>query len=319
VNCHYVKITHSKGHFKTDEAFRGVLFHGVGPEYDTDFLSAHLVDGELPAFCDTASCGGLVVSKKMANELQLKVGDRIYAYFFEQNIRARRFTISGIFCTNLCDFDDKLVFTDIYTIHHLWGWDSEQYSGAELLLNDFQELDSVSARVVDAVNHTQDAYGAYYTSPTITELYPAMFSWLSLLDTNVWVILVLMICVSGFTVVSGLLIIILERTNFIGVMKALGANNSLMRRTFLYYASFIVLRGLLYGNLLAFLLVAIQKTTGVVRLNPIDYYVDRVPLLVNWSYIAVIDFCTLIISVIALLLPCLIVSGIHPARSIRFE
>ena len=255
---HVQRFCVKAGMLKTDEAFRGVVFRGVGQDYDPTFLQQHLVEGEIPAFSDTAMSNRIVLSRELARQLQVKVGDRVYAYFFEQSVRARRFTIVGIYCTNMNDFDGSLVFTDLETVHALCRWDSEQYSGVEIAINDFNELDAVSARVESKVNHTQDAYGASYSSPTIVDLYPTIFSWLSLLGMDVLVILILMVLVSGFTMVSGLLIIILERTNFIGVMKALGANNSMLRHLFLYFAAFIVVRGLIIGNVIAFSLMFLQ-------------------------------------------------------------
>ena len=249
----------------------------------------------------------------------LKSGDAIYAYFFEHNVRARRFTICGIFSTNLTDFDNAIVYADLYTVKSLLKWDSEQYSGAEITIDDFNKLDEVSARISAEINHTQDAYGAYYTSPTIRELYPQIFSWLDLLDMDVLVILILMICLSGFTMISGLLIIILERTNFIGVMKALGASNGSIRHLFLYFAVFIILRGLILGNLIAFAMVFAQQHFGLIHLNPEIYYVNTVPLKVSVPYIIIINIATLFISFLSLILPSYIVSNIHPARSIRFE
>ena len=307
------------GMLKTTQSFRGVTFRGIGPDYDVTFLQAHLVDGRLPVFSDTISTGDLLISQRLAQQLMLKCGDSIYAYFFEQNVRARRFTVCGIFSTNLTDFDNAIVYADLFTVKALLKWDPDQYSGAEIVIDDFSKLDEVSARVSSEINHTQDAYGAYYTSPTIRELYPQIFSWLDLLDMDVLVILILMISLSGFTMISGLLIIILERTNFIGVMKALGASNGSIRHLFLYFAAFIILRGLILGNFIAFVLILAQQHFGLIHLNPEIYYVNTVPLQLNVSYIIIINLVTLFISLLSLILPSYIVSNIHPARSIRFE
>lgn len=259
------------------------------------------------------------MSQQLARQLHLKVGSSVYAYFFEKTVRARRFRVSGIYCTHLTDFDSQIVFTDLHTVHTLLGWDTYQYSGAEVLTSDFRRLDEVGMHVVRAVNKRQDAYGAQYTSMTIRELYPHVFAWLHLLDLDVWVILILMTCVAGFTMISGLLIIILERTNFIGIMKAMGATNGEMRRLFLHYAVFIVLRGMILGNLLALTLLVLQRTTGLVHLDPEVYYVDAVPVLFTWAQFLMVNLFTLASSVLALLLPCCIISSIHPARSIRFD
>lgn len=316
---HVQRFSVKPGMLKTDADFRGVMFRGVGQEYDTQFLRDHLVAGEMPVWSDSVSSGSLLVSQHLARQLKLEVGSTVYAYFFENAVKARRFRVSGIYCTHLTDFDSRIVFADLHTVHGLLGWDSDQQSGAELLTEDFSQLDQVMGRVVKAINKQQDAYGAQYTSMTIRELYPQVFAWLHLLDLDVWVILILMTCVAGFTMISGLLIIILERTNFIGVMKAMGATNSEMRHLFLHYAAFIVLRGMLYGNLLALALLAIQHYTGIVHLDPEVYYVDSVPVLFCWPYFLLVNLFTLISCLLALLLPSYIISSIHPARSIRFE
>lgn len=316
---HVQRFCVKPGMLKTDKAFRGVVFRGVGQEYDTTFLSEHLVAGEMPLLTDSASSGELLISQQLARKLQLEVGSSVYAYFFENTIKARRFRVCGIYCTHLADFDSQIVFADLHTIHSLLNWDTHQMSGAEVLTHDIGQLEKIRERVVEAIHKQQDAYGYQYTSMTIRELYPQVFAWLRLLDLDVWVILILMSCVAGFTMISGLLIIILERTNFIGVMKAMGATNAEMRQLFLHYAVFIVLRGMLYGNLLAFALLALQYFTGIVHLDPNVYYVDSVPVMFCWLYFLLVDIFTLVSCVMALILPSYIISSIHPARSIRFE
>ena len=307
------------GMLKTDDTFRGIVFKGVGSRYDYSFFRNHLVTGEIIPFQDTVSTNKLIISQSLSKQMNLSVGSSVYAYFFEDNIKARRFTISAIYCTNLTDFDNKLVFTDVSTVQKILGFDSYQYSGAEIKLSDFSRLNEANTYIINNVNRTQDSYGAYYTSMTIFEMYPQIFAWLQLLNLDVWVILILMVCVAGFTMISGLLIIILERTNFIGVMKALGANNSRMRHIFLYFSSFIVLRGLLIGNILAAVLIFIQKQWQVVHLDSAVYYVDAVPVCVNWWYFLIINLSTLLICVLALIIPSYLISNIHPAKSIRFE
>ena len=307
------------GMLKTDEAFRGVVLKGLGSRYDYSFFRNHLVDGEIVPFQDTTVTNKLIISDALSKQMNLQVGSAVYAYFFEDKVKARKFTVSAIYCTNLTDFDNKLVFTDVAGVQKILGFDTYQFSGAEIKLYDFNRLDEASTYIINNINRTQDPYGQYYTSMTIFEMYPQIFAWLQLLDLDVWVILILMVCVAGFTMISGLLIIILERTNFIGIMKALGANNSSMRHIFLYFSSFIILRGLLIGNALAAILIFIQKQWGVVHLDATVYYVDAVPVCVNWWYFLIINVATLLISVLALIVPSYLISNIHPAKSIRFE
>ena len=307
------------GMLKTDANFKGIAIQGIGQDYDRNFICSHLVKGEMPEFTDSVNSGKLVISQAMAREMQIDVGETIYAYFFEQTVRARKFTVAGIYKTNLTDFDRNFAYTDLYTIHRLLGWDSLQYAGAELRLCDFERLDETLMSVVNEVNRKQDAYGEYYSSISIRMEHPQIFAWLQLLDMDVIVILILMTCVSIFTTISGLLIIILERTNFIGIMKALGARNRQVRHLFLNYAMLIILRGIVLGNVLAFAIILLQKHTGLITLDPEVYYVEAVPVLVNWWWVLAIDLGTLVISVLAMIVPSFVVSNITPAKSIRFE
>ena len=307
------------GMLKTEANFRGIAIQGIGQDYDQSFISSHLVRGEMPQFTDSVNSGKLVISQAMAREMRVDVGQTIYAYFFEQTVRARKFTVAGIYRTTLTDFDKNFAYTDLFTIHRLLGWDSLQYAGAELRLNDFDRLDETLLAVVNEVNHRQDAYGEYYSSISIRMEHPQIFAWLNLLDMDIAVILILMICVSIFTAVSGLLIIILERTNFIGIMKALGARNRQVRHLFLGLALLIIVRGIVLGNILAFALILVQKYTGIVTLDPEVYYIEAVPVLVNWLWVAAIDLGTLVISALAMIVPSFVVSKITPAKSIRFE
>lgn len=307
------------GMLKTDANFKGIAIQGVGQDYDQSFISSHLVKGEMPEFTDSVSSGKLVISQAMAREMQVDVGQTIYAYFFEETVRARKFTVAGIYRTNLTDFDKNFAYTDLFSIHQLLGWDSQQYAGAEIRLKDFEKLDETLMNVVNEVNHKQDAYGNYYSSMSIKMEHPQIFAWLQLLDMDIVVILILMICVSIFTAVSGLLIIILERTNFIGIMKALGARNKQVRHLFLNYALLIIVRGIILGNLLAFALIFLQKQFGLVTLDPEVYYVEAVPVMINWWWVLAIDLGTLVLCGLAMIVPSLVVSNITPAKSIRFE
>lgn len=307
------------GMLKTETAFRGLQFRGVGPEYDTTFLHKHLVEGVIPQFSDTTSSNQMLISRELARQLGARVGDRIYAYFFDSSVRARRLTVAGIYCTNMVDFDRSCAFVDLDLTHTLLGWQDGQCSGCELTVNDFNRLSDIQMQVIDALGHRQDVFGAYYSVMNVQELYQQIFSWLSLLDMDVWVILILMVCVSGFTMISGLLIIILERTNFIGVMKAMGATNGMLQRLFLLFASQIIVRGMLWGNVVTFVLLFLQQKFGLLRLDPEVYYMDRVPVLFDFTFIALVNAGTFLISLLAMVMPSFLVAHIHPARSIRFE
>ena len=317
--AHVQRFCNQPGMLKTEESFQGVILKGIGEEYHLAFLRQHLVVGEVPVFSDTVSSQRILLSQTLSRQLRLKVGDKVYAYFFDNGVRTRRFTVSGIYSTHMGEFDKTLIFTDLHTTRRLAGYADDQYSGAEITVMDLEKLDQVAFGVASRVNRLTDHYGQNYTSPTIRELYPGIFGWLTLLDTNIWVILCLMISVAAFTMISCLLIIILERTQFIGVMKALGASNARLRHLFLYFASLIILKGVLAGNLIGLALVFLPQYAGVLRLDADTCYVDVVPVDSNWLFVILINVGTLLVSFLVLVVPSCLVSRIHPARSSRFE
>ena len=316
---HVERYAYSQGILKTDDDFLGVLFKGVGPEYDLNFLRQHLTEGSMPVFSDTASTNKILISQMIADKLRLRAGDRIFAYFIGESVRTRRFTIEGIYQTNMTRFDETLCFTDLATAQKLNNWKDYQCSGAEITVNDFEQLQLTADAFIDNVNRRVDKDYNTYSSQTIFEAYPQVFNWLELLDINVWIILVLMVCVAGFTMISGLLIIILERTQMIGVLKALGARNKTIRHTFLWFAAFIIGQGLLLGNVIGLGIIALQRFTGLVKLDPQTYYVSEAPMEVNIPLFVLLNIATLIICVFVLIAPSYLISHIHPAKSMRYE
>ena len=318
--AHVQRFAMKEGVLKTDSDFLGVAFKGVGPEFDSTFIHSNMVEGSIPHFSDSVSHNQILISQLMADKLHLKSGQRIFAYFFDNNgVRTRRFTIAGIYQTNLKKYDETIVFTDLYTAVKLNGWESDQASGAELSVNNFDNLDEVESRVLSKVKGTVDHYGETYSSATIKELNPQIFQWLDLMDLNVWIILALMLIVAGVTMISGLLIIILERTSMIGILKALGARNKTIRHTFMWFAVFIIGKGMLIGNVLSLGLLALQQAFGIIKLDAQTYYVSTVPVEINALYIVALNVATLLISVFMLVAPSYLISHIHPAKSMRYE
>ena len=318
--AHVQRFAMKEGILKTDSDFLGVAFKGVGPDFDSTFIHNNMVEGSIPPFSDSVSHNKILVSQLMADKLHLKSGQRIFAYFFDNNgVRTRRFTIAGIYQTNLKKYDETIVFTDLYTAVKLNGWESDQASGTELSVNNFDNLDMVESRVISKVKGTVDHYGETYSSATIKELNPQIFQWLDLMDLNVWIILALMLIVAGVTMISGLLIIILERTSMIGILKALGARNKTIRHTFMWFAVFIIGKGMLIGNVLSLGLLALQQAFGIIKLDAQTYYVSTVPVEINALYIVALNVATLLISVFMLVAPSYLISHIHPAKSMRYE
>ncbi len=317
---HVQRYAFKQGILKTDKDFLGVVFKGIASEYDTTFIHANMVSGSIPVFSDSSSGNKVLISKIMADVLSLKTGDKVFAYFIDNdNVRMRRLSVAGIYSTNLTQYDKSVCFSDLYTAVRLNGWERDRIEGVELTLKNFEDVDKVEDLLVKKVNRKTDSYGETYSSETIQNSNPQIFAWLDLLDLNVWIILALMLCVAGFTMISGLLIIILERTNMIGILKALGATNGEIRKTFLWFSVFIIGKGLLFGNIIGLGLVLLQKVTGIISLDPATYYVKTVPVEIDIPVIIAINAITLIVSVFVLIAPSFLVSHIHPAKSMRYE
>lgn len=317
---HVERFVYQQGILKTDSNFLGIVLKGVGSEWDSTFIHDNMVSGSIPHFSDASSSNKILISQNIANKLNLKQGQRVFAYFIDNSgVRVRRFTIQGIYQTNLSQYDSYMCFTDIYTTVRLNGWKPNQVSGMEVTVNDFNNVDNVERQFIKRVNKRQDRYGETYTSQTIKEINPQIFRWLDLLDMNVWIILALMTAVAGVTMISGLLIIILERTTMIGILKALGARNKTIRHIFLWFATFIIGKGLIIGNAIGIGVCLLQKQLGIVKLNPATYYVSTVPIEFNLPLLAILNVATLLVSVIVLIGPSYLISHIHPAKSMKYE
>ena len=317
---HVERFAYKQGILKTDSDFLGVMFEGVAQEYDTTFIHQNMVAGSIPKFSDSQSGNHILISQNIADKLKVNAGDRIFAYFIDENgVRMRRFTIQGIYQTNLSQYDQVMCFADLYTTVKLNAWQPDQVSGAAITVNDFKQLDEVESRFVEKINRTEDRYGETYATQTIRDINPQIFSWLDLLDMNVWIILVLMVSVAGVTMISGLLIIILERTTMIGVLKALGTRNKTIRHIFLWFAAFIIGRAPLIGNAIAPGVALLQQWTGIIKLDPATYYVSTVPVEINIPLLIILNVATLLISLFVLIAPSYLISHIHPAKSMRYE
>lgn len=317
----HVQIAATKqGVGKTESDFLGLLFKGVGEDFDSTFIHQNMVEGSIPTFSSKQSSRKLLISKTQANKLHLKCGDAIFAYFIDaEGVRMRKFTISGIYQTNLSQYDEAVCFTDIYTVRKLNGWDDDMATMAEITVDDFSRLQDIADNMATKVNKASDRMGNSYSCLNIKELSPQIFTWLELLDLNVWIILALMTAVAGVTMISGLLIIILERTTMIGLLKALGARNKTIRSTFLWFAAFIISRGLVIGNIIGIGILTLQHFTGLIKLDPATYYVSEVPVEFSWLLFALINISTLAISIVVLVGPSYLISTIHPAKSMRYE
>ena len=307
------------GMLKTDSAFHGMVLKGT--DYWA-FFAHNLVAGELPA-----EPNQVLLSRAVASELQLEVGDPVFAYFVDENeVRARRFSISGIYETGFSQFDDLFVVAPLETAQRLLmvslpaEGEESYYSGVEILVDDTRYLDETADRIYFAtVNHLdEDGYNVYYVQ-TLQEQNPAIFAWLDLLDMNVVVIIILMLLVAGFNIVSGLIILILDGVQLIGTLKALGATNRFIRRIFLTQAALLIGKGVLYGNIIGFALAAIQYYTHIIPLDAATYYVSYVPIAFPWGWLLALNIMTIVLSLLILLLPSMIIAKISPAKVMHYE
>ena len=317
---HVQRYSTKPGMIMTDDNFLGMVLKGVSQEYDWTFLRKHLLEGEIPAFSDTASTNRTLVSRTIANKLHLNTGDKLYTYYIDgEKVRARRLEVAGIYQTNFSTYDELFLLTDLYTVNRLNSWQPDQVSGIEMEVENYDLLLPTKENIRDKVDMQKDAYGSTYYVTTAEEANPQIFAWLDLLDMNVWVILILMTGVAGFTMISGLLIIILERTNMIGVLKALGADNLAIRKIFLTFSVFLIGRGMLWGNIIGLALIGVQSYFRPFKLDPATYYVDSVPVEFNLWWWILLNVCTLVVSVLMLVGPSYLIAHIHPAKSIKFE
>lgn len=316
----HVEIYGTKsGIIKTDTDFQGIVLKGVDTDYDWTFFQQNMIEGKTLDVSDTLSINEAIVSKYIADKLNLKLGDSFTTYFIQDPIKVRKFTITGIYSTNFEEYDKLFIVTNLDIIRRLNSWEADQASGLELMVKDYDKLDEVKMSVYFKMAAYQDRMGNLFYTRSIKEMNPMIFNWLDLLDTNVVVIIILMLAVSGFTMISGLLILILERTNMIGILKALGARNFSIRKTFLYVSSFLIIKGILWGNVIALSICFLQKQFGLIKLDPTVYYVSEMPVDMNIIYILLINIGTLLISLLMMVGPSYLIARISPAKSIRFE
>ena len=316
---HVERFATKPGLLKTDSAFQGIVLKGIGEEYDWTFFRKNLRAGKVFTVTPDKRETDVIISKYLADRLHLKVGDGFLTYFVQENVRARKFTISGIYETGFLDYDKLFVLTDIKQVQRLSNWEDDQVSGLELQVNDYANLDSISEQLYFTYSEKLDRNGNTYYVRSIKDLNPMIFNWLDVLDINVVIILVLMMAVAGFTMISGLLIIILERTNMIGILKALGHDNQGIRKIFLYISFFLIGKGMVWGNVIGIGLCLIQAKFQPISLDPSIYYLDAVPVDLNILTWVLINIGTLAAAMLMMLGPSYLITKIDPAKSIRFE
>ncbi|RNC64665.1 ABC transporter permease [Proteiniphilum sp. X52] len=316
---HFQEFITKPGIIKTDDDFMGVVLKGVSQKYDWTFFRKNLLEGTILQSNDTVAGNQAIISKQVADKLRLKTGDSFTCYFVQEPVRARRFHISGIYSTNFEDYDKLYVIVGNDVLSSLNGWDTDMVSGIEVLVRDYNNLDRIAQDLFFDMASYKDRLGNALYTRSIKDINPMIFNWLNLLDMNVWVIIILMLVVSGFTMISGLLIIILERTNMIGMLKSMGAKDLSIRRVFLYLSAFLIGQGMLWGNIIALAFCLIQDKFQLLKLDPSTYYLSAVPVDLNPLYVILLNIGTLVVSLLMMIGPSYLVARITPAKSIRFE
>ena len=307
------------GIIRTDEDIQGVVLKGIGSDFDWSYFKSNMVDGSVFTVTDTGRTDKVIISKKIADMLRLKTGDSFAMLFIQDPPRMRKFTISGIYETSLEEFDKMYVFCDIGHIKRLNNWEEDQVSGFEVYINDFDKLDEMTSEVRDAIGYKITEEDTKFKVTNIRIRYPQIFDWLNFQDINVIIIILLMLIVAGFNMISGLLILILEKTNMIGVLKSLGAEDVTIRRMFLYQAAYLIAKGLFWGNFIGIGLAYLQLKTGIITLDPSSYYIKTVPVNLNLIHILLLNAGTMAAIIIMLLVPSQLISRITPVKAIKYD
>lgn len=309
---------------KTKTEIQGIIMKGVGPDFDTSFFARNLVEGRMLKIKDSIKTNDVLISRKLAKMLHLKLGDKFTSYFIDERmtetpINRRVFQICGIYQTSLENFDEQFILGDIAHIQKLNDWDSTLIGGFEILIDDYKNIDFLTEIVRSTAEFRFMEDGSRLRVMSVKEKYPQIFDWLNLLDMNVWAILIIMVIVAIINMVSGLIILILDRTPSIGLLKALGTNNISMRRIFLYQAGYLIIKGLFWGNLLSIGLLVIQDKFHIIKLNQTSYFIEYAPVNLNFVHIMLVNIAALSIIFLFMLLPVIIISRIQPVKTLRYN
>ena len=312
---HIQAIASKAGIIRTETAFEGIILKGVGTDYQWDNIKEYIVSGKLPDFSKNLN-QEVLISQLLANRMNLKVGDSFNTFFIKEDQNKlpniRRFKITGIFNSGFQDFDATYIIGDIRHIQRINKWKPDQVGAFEVFASDFANIKSIGEQVYEQTSSTLD-------TKTIIEKYSYIFEWLKLFDLNIIIILAVMILVATINMVVALLVLILERTQMIGILKALGSNNWSVRKIFLYNAFYLIIRGLFWGNLIGISLLLIQRYFGIIKLNPENYYVNQAPVYINLGYILLLNLLTITVCFLVLLIPSYIITKISPVKAIRFD
>lgn len=310
------------GMIKTDEYHQGIIFKGVTKDYNWDFFAKNLVAGHVPNLNDSSRVNEIILSEHLSKLLNIKLNDRVVVYFINEkdaNPRLLQLTVCGVYRSGFEEFDKVFILGDLKQVQRLNDWRNDQISGFEVAITNFNQIDNIEQEIRNSVIQFRDADADIMRTESITRLYPQIFDWLSVLDMNVWIILLLMVIVASFNMVSGLLVLILERASMIGVLKAMGSANWSIRKVFIYLSVFLTSRGMLWGNVIGISIVLLQGIFHIIKLDPAAYYVDYVPMNFSVLHLVLLNLGTITITSLILIIPSWLISRISPDETIRFD
>ena len=313
---HIQGVATKYGIIRTETDFEGIIVKGVSTDYRWDYLQEYLIEGKLPTYEKQGYSTQILISEYLSKRLQFKIGDKVIVYFMNEENRDRprlvAFEVSGIFNSGFQEFDETFLIADLNQLRRLNKWDDNEVGNFEVFVDDFRQIDQKGGEVYANIDSFLDA-------KTIRQAFPSIFEWVSLFDFNIALIIGIMIIVSGINMITALLVLILERTQMIGMLKAVGSTDWSIRKLFLYNAAYLIIKGLIYGNIIGFGILMLQKYFKIIPLNPETYYVTEAPVYLSWDYILLINLGTLALCMAMLLIPSYIITKITPAKSIRFE
>lgn len=316
---HIQPFASKPGIIKTTESLQGIILRGVDKKFDWQFFNEYMVDGQNFYVNDTSKVDDIILSKYLSDLLKLKIGDNVYMHFVQEPPRMRKFKLRGIYKTGMVEFDRFIVLCDIKHAQKLNNWNNTQISGYDIFLANSFDLQNTVNKIRELISNRPNSKGNMMLVEGITERFPIIFDWLELIDVNVKLILILMLIVAGFNMASGLLVLILENTNFIGVLKALGTSNWVIQKIFLHQAVYIILRGMMWGNIIALIFIFLQTYWKIIPLNPDMYFIDNVPVdLRLWHWVA-LNIGTFVLTVLIMIIPSYLITRISPIKAIRFN
>jgi len=304
---------------RTQEAFHGFMLKGVDSLYDRTFLDRNMKKGGFPQPQDSVGNNWIVLSRSVADMLGLDVGSKADVYFMQNQVRMRRLTVTGVYETGFLEYDRMFGLSELRILQRLNDWESYEYSGLEISINDIDRINYGYGQVREVVTELEKKNRENYLVQTLYDTHSGLFAWLDVLDLNVWIILALMMGIAGFTMISGLLIIIFERTATIGTLKSMGASNRVVRGVFLRLASYIILKGMVIGNVVGIVICLAQQWLHIMPLDPANYYLDCVPMQIGIGWLLILNTVMFVLSMLMMLVPSAVISRIVPSKSIRFE